>query len=81
MVLSTAIPTLIAATVIVIISKGIPRSPSIPRTDPAVTRFGTNAITVILNDLNNNMSIKPIAPNTSPKDLIWEEKSDWSILL
>ena len=65
MVLSTAIPTLIAATVIVIISSGIPRSPNKPITEKATKIFGTKPIAIILNDLNIKRSIKAITPNTN----------------
>ena len=53
-------PTLIAATVIVIISKGIPNTPNKPKTDPAVIKFGVIAIRVILTDLKSNNIINPI---------------------
>ena len=70
MVLSTAIPTLIAATVIVIMSNGIPKTPNKPNTEPAVIMFGASAIKVIFNDLKSSNIIKPITPKTKPKDLI-----------
>ena len=81
MVLSTAIPTLIAATVIVIISKGMLRIPSNPRTEPAVIKFGARAIKVIFIDLNNSNSINPITPKTRPNDLICDENNDCNMLL
>ena len=70
-----------AATVIVIISSGMPSIPSMPRTEPAVMMFGANAIRAIFIDLNKISSIKAIAPKTSPRDLICDENRDWSILL
>ena len=51
--LSTAIPILIAAIVIVIISNGIFNIPINPRTEPIDNIFGTRAIKEIFNDLNN----------------------------
>ena len=44
MLLSTAIPIVIAAIVIVIISKGIPSKPIIPRIKKAAIKFGTTPI-------------------------------------
>ena len=44
MVLSTAIPTLIAATVIVIISNGMDINPILPRTTPAANKLGAMPI-------------------------------------
>ena len=41
MLLSTAMPIVIAAIVIVIISKGIPNKPIIPRIKNAAIKFGT----------------------------------------
>ena len=79
--LSTAIPTLIAATVIVIISKGMPKTPSKPNTEPAVIMFGARAIKVIFSDLKSSNIIKPITLKTKPKDLICDENNDCNILL
>ena len=70
MVISTAIPKLIAATVNVIISSGIPRSPNKPITEKATKIFGTKPITIILNDLNIKRSIKAITPNTNNNEPI-----------
>ena len=44
MLLSTAIPIVMAAIVIVIISKGIPRIPIIPRIKKAAIKFGVTPI-------------------------------------
>ena len=44
MLLSTAIPIVIAAIVIVIISKGIPNNPIIPKIKKAAIKFGTTPI-------------------------------------
>ena len=74
--LSTAIPTLIAATVIVIISNGIFKKPNNPKTEPAVIKFGVNAIKVIFIDLKRSNIINPITVNTIPKDLICDENND-----
>ena len=74
--LSTAIPTLIAATVIVIISKGILSTPNKPKTEPAVIKFGANAIKVIFTDLKSSKIINPITAKTKPRDLICDENND-----
>jgi hypothetical protein len=63
-------PTLIAATVMVIMSNGIDRIPSNPRTLDAVKTFGISPITATLIDLNITKNISNIAPKTIPKDLI-----------
>ena len=70
MVLSTAIPTLIAATVIVIMSNGIFSNPKRPITEEATKIFGTNPIIIIFNDLKINKSMKPMTLNTKSKDAI-----------
>ena len=70
--LSTAIPTLIAATVIVIISKGILSKPNVPITDDATKILGIYPMTIILKDLKINKSINVITLNTSVKDPIWD---------
>ena len=44
MLLSTAIPMVMAAIVIVIISKGIPNKPMIPNIKKAAIKFGTTPI-------------------------------------
>ena len=54
-------PTLIAATVIVMISNGILKIPNKPNTEPAVIKFGISAINVIFIDLKIISNIKPIA--------------------
>ena len=69
-------PTLIAATVIVMISNGMFKIPNNPKTEPAVIKFGISAIKVIFIDLNIINNIKPIAVNTNPKDLICDENKD-----
>ena len=69
-------PTLIAATVIVIISKGMFKVPNNPRTEPAVIRLGVSAIKVIYIDLKMINNIRPIAAKTNPKDLICDENKD-----
>ena len=53
-------PTLIAATVIVMISKGILKIPNNPSTIDAVMRFGINPIKKILN-------ARKIIKNKTPK--------------
>ena len=49
MLLSTAIPIVIAAIVIVIISRGIPSKPIIPKIKNAAIKFGTTPIKDKLN--------------------------------
>ena len=66
MVLSTAIPTLIAAIVIVIKSSGIDLMPIKPRTKAAGRIFGIIAIIAKNNERNNIMNIKIIEINTKP---------------
>ena len=60
MVLSTAIPTLIAATVIVIISRGRPNKPRTPNTDIATKIFGINPMIIALKVLKIAKNINPI---------------------
>ena len=74
-------PTLIAATVIVMISKGILKIPNNPSTIDAVMRFGINPIKKILNERKIIKNKIPIIINTKPKDLICEENKDCNILL
>ena len=64
MLLSTAIPIVIAAMVMVIISSGMPRKPIIPRIKKAAIKFGTTPIearTIFRNKIKN------IKKNISPK--------------
>ena len=70
MVLSTAIPTLIAATVIVMMSNGMPRIPNKPITDIATKIFGIKPISIIFNDLKINKSINAITIKTRERDPI-----------
>ena len=60
MLLSTAIPIVIAAIVIVIISKGIPNNPIIPKIKKAAIKFGTTPIRDKVIFLNNIKNIKVI---------------------
>ena len=64
MVLSTAIPTLIAATVMVIISRGKPNKPRIPNTDIATKIFGINPMIIALKVLKIAKNINPITAKT-----------------
>ena len=62
MLLSTAIPIVIAAIVIVIISKGIPNKPIIPKIKKAAIKFGTTPINdkvMFLNNINNIICDQP----------------------
>ena len=66
MLLSTAIPIVIAAIVIVIISKGIPSKPIIPKIKNAAIKFGTTPIKDKFIFLNNIKNIKVIPDITTP---------------
>ena len=81
MVLSTAIPTLIAATVIVIISRGILNNPNNPITEDATKIFGIKPINITFKDLKIKNNIKEITAKTIISELIWDWNNDWSILL
>ena len=81
MVLSTAIPILIAAMVIVIISNGIFNIPINPKTDPIDSIFGTRAMNEIFNDLNNIKNIQNNTKTTRPNVLICELNKLCNILL
>ena len=74
--LSTAIPTLIDATVIVIISNGILNNPSNPKTETATNKLGIRPINANLIERNKNINIKPITKKTIIKDLYREENKD-----
>ena len=65
--LSTAIPILIAAIVIVIISKGILNQPIKPKTKEIDIMLGNKAIKDVLNDLKSNKNIIKSKIITVPK--------------
>ena len=65
MLLSTAIPIVIAAIVIVIMSKGIPNKPIIPSIKKAAIKFGITPINESLIFLNKIMNIE----NGTDKDI------------
>ena len=67
MLLSTAIPIVIAAIVIVIISKGIPSNPIIPRINKAAIKLGTIPIRDREMFLNKIKNIKKIPRITIPR--------------
>ena len=67
MLLSTAIPIVIAAIVIVIISKGIPNRPIIPSIRKAAMKFGTTPIIDKVKFLNKIKNINVIPAITIPK--------------
>ena len=67
MLLSTAIPMVIAAIVIVIISKGIPNKPMIPKIKKAAMKFGTTPINDNVMFLNKIKNIPVIPAITIPK--------------
>ena len=67
MLLSTAIPIVIAAIVIVIISKGISSIPIIPKIKNAAIKFGTTPIKDNFMFLNKITNIPKIPSMTSPK--------------
>ena len=81
MVSSTAIPTVMAATVIVIISSGMPSQPIRPSTEPAAIRFGAMPISASFIDRNRIRNITMMARNTMPMVLIWESNRLCSMLL
>ena len=70
MVLSTAIPTLIAATVIVIISRGILNNPNNPITEEATKIFGIKPINITFKDLKIKNNIEEITAKTIISELI-----------
>ena len=72
MLLSTAIPIVMAAMVIVIISRGIPSKPMIPRIRKAAIKFGTTPIKDKVIFLNKTKNIKVIPAITIPKVNIWD---------
>ena len=67
MLLSTAIPMVMAAIVIVIISKGISSKPIIPRIRKAAIKFGTTPISDRVIFLNKTRNITVIPAITTPK--------------
>ena len=67
MLLSTAIPIVIAAIVIVIISNGIPNKPMIPSIKKAAIKFGTTPIKDKVIFLNKIKNINVIPAITTPK--------------
>ena len=67
MLLSTAIPIVIAAIVIVIISRGISKRPIIPRIKKAAIKFGTTPINDNVKFLNNIRNIVNIPIITNPR--------------
>ena len=72
MLLSTAIPIVIAAIVIVIMSKGIPTNPIIPRIKKAAIKFGITPISEILIFLKRIKNITNIPTITKPRVNIWD---------
>ena len=70
MLLSTAIPTVIAATVIVIISNGSFSMPIIQSTNSAEIKLGMMPISIKEKDLNNIRNINAITNITKPSDFI-----------
>ena len=72
MLLSTAIPIVIAAIVMVIISSGIPSKPIIPRIKKAAIKFGTTPIEARTIFRNKTKNIKKIPSMTIPKVSIWD---------
>ena len=67
MLLSTAIPIVIAAIVIVIISNGMPSKPIIPKIKKAAMKFGTTPIKDNLMFLKRTTNIENIPIITKPK--------------
>ena len=81
MVLSTAIPIVIAAIVIVIMSKGIDKYPIIPKIKDEAKIFGIIPIMLNLIDLNNIKNMINIKIITNPSDFICEANKESNILL
>ncbi len=81
MVSSTAMPRLIAAIVMVIISSGISIHPINPKIVPTGIMFAIIAIIAILRLLKSAKNVKKSIRTTIPMVFICESKSDWSILL
>lgn len=69
MLLSIAIPTVIDAIVIVIMSNGILNSPKLPKMKSAAVKLGIAATTDHQNDLNKINNNKNIPANVMPKVL------------
>ena len=67
MLLSTAIPIVIAAIVIGIISRGIPNKPILPRIKNAAIKFGTTPIKDKVTFLNKIKNIRVIPAITTPR--------------
>ena len=65
--MSTAIPMVIAAIVIVIISRGIPTNPIIPSMKKAAIKLGTTPINDSLIFLNNTKNMIKIPSITKPR--------------
>tara|TARA_B100001287_G_C22180789_1_gene299068 strand:+ start:258 stop:470 length:213 start_codon:yes stop_codon:yes gene_type:complete len=70
MLLSTAIPTVIAAIVIVIISSGNFSIPIKPSTSNADIKLGIMPIIIKSIDLNKSINMKAMIIMTNPSDLI-----------
>ena len=68
--LSTEIPIVMAAIVIVIISNGIPSNPINPNIKVEAIIFGIIPIILSLKDLNNIINIIKIDINIIPNDFI-----------
>ena len=81
MVLSTAMPIVIAAIVIVIISRGIFNIPIKPSINVQAKILGIIPIKLRYSDLNKIINITNIANKTIPNDLICELNNDCNILL
>ena len=73
-------PTLIDATVIVIISKGILNNPNNPKTETATNKLGIRPIRANLIERNKNINIKPITKKTIIKELYRDIKKVWTVL-
>ena len=67
MLLSTAIPMVIAAIVIVIISNGIPNKPIMPKIKKAAIKLGTTPIKERVKFLKSIKNIKVIPAITTPR--------------
>ncbi len=72
---------LIAAMVIVMISRGMEAHPITPSTAPDAKRFGNNAIRDTFHERNKIKNMQNKAATTIPSVMIWERNKLCSILL
>ena len=81
MALSTAMPMVTAATVMVMKSSGIETSPIAPSTAPAASRFGTMPSTARVGERKSSSSMIATPASTAPRVEIWDVNRLCSMLL